>query len=110
MKQIEEIEYENVRHEPRLKKRVLFTADDSESSLCMWNHANWEGPCGFDNITHPDMEKYFYILSGKIQLIIQGEQIFAKAGDVIQIRANVEHGAFVAEGESCTFSVFGLAL
>lgn len=43
---------------------------------------------------HPTQDEFIYLLEGRLDLVLDGEESFATAGDLIRLPRNVPHGLF----------------
>lgn len=56
---------------------------------------------------HEGQDEYLYILEGRLELWLDGEDAFAEAGDTVRLPMNKPHGIFNKSGEAakCLFWV-----
>ncbi|MDR6871555.1 mannose-6-phosphate isomerase-like protein (cupin superfamily) [Bosea sp. BE125] len=43
---------------------------------------------------HPTQDEFIYLLEGRLDLVLDGQESFASAGDLIRLPRNVPHGLF----------------
>lgn len=43
---------------------------------------------------HPTQDEFVYVLEGRLDLVLDGQESFATAGDLIRLPRNVPHGLF----------------
>jgi mannose-6-phosphate isomerase-like protein (cupin superfamily) len=43
---------------------------------------------------HPTQDEFIYLLEGRLDLVLDGQESFATAGDLIRLPRNVPHGLF----------------
>lgn len=48
---------------------------------------------------HPDQDEYLYILEGRFDFILNGEETFGEPGDMITLPRGIPHGIFNKSGQ-----------
>ena len=43
---------------------------------------------------HPTQDEFIYLLEGRLDLVLDGQESFASAGDLVRLPRNVPHGLF----------------
>jgi uncharacterized RmlC-like cupin family protein len=64
----------------------------SESSFS-W-HATLPPGTGVPPHIHPTQDEFIYMLEGRLDLVLDGKEYFANAGDLIRLPMNFPHGLF----------------
>lgn len=57
---------------------------------------------------HPTQEEWIYMLDGEFDLILDGKEAKARAGDMVRMPRGIPHGIFNRSGRTVT-CVFGVA-
>ncbi|POR48932.1 cupin domain-containing protein [Bosea psychrotolerans] len=57
---------------------------------------------------HPTQDEFIYLLEGRLDLVLDGQESFATAGDLIRLPRNVPHGLF-NKGEATVKCLFWVA-
>ena len=85
-----EQELKEVSHNPELKKRVIFGEGvcGSIPQLATIDMAPGEQTTEH---THVDMDEIFYVVSGQLELEVEGECVSCSTGDTVLIKAGEKH-------------------
>lgn len=97
-------------HNPGVLKRVLATnADLQTGQVQMLNWARLPIGSSFAAHYHQDMQEAFVILSGKVQMTVDGQQVELSQGDAILIDANEVHKMINIGDQLADYIVFGIS-
>ena len=74
-----------------VQKKVFVANDDNNTDLTQFAYSKFDQGSSCEEHSHPSMDEYFFILSGKGEYIIGNEAVMLIKGDFIKIPAGVRH-------------------
>lgn len=77
------------------------------TDACFSWHATFPAETFVPPHIHPTQDEYIYMLEGRLELIIAGEEQVAEAGDLVRMPKGIPHGIFNRSGHTakCLFWV-----
>ena len=95
---------------PGVLKRVIATAADLESGtvpMVNWSHL----PAGhsFALHYHEDMQEVFILISGHVEITVDGQSTTMQAGDTMIVDAREQHKMINRGDSAAEYLVFGIA-
>ncbi len=95
---------------PGVLKRVLATRDDFPAGrIQMLNWARLPKGSSFAAHYHEDMQETFVILSGQVEMIVEGTSVELTAGDAILIDHHEVHQMHNRSDHDVDYIVYGIA-
>jgi quercetin dioxygenase-like cupin family protein len=80
-----------------VNKKVFIRNEDSQTSLTQFAWSKFEASDICESHSHPTMDEYFFVISGKGRYIIDNEALDIVKNDFIFIPAGVEHQLLIED-------------
>ncbi|MEH6679031.1 MAG: cupin domain-containing protein [Sediminicola sp.] len=98
-----------VSHNPAIKKKV-FLEKGEIPQLMNFGTAVFKSEQRVETHSHPSMFEIFYVLEGRIEFVVENEQMVLRAGDCISISPKEAHSQYNPFHEEAKLLYYGIAV